>query len=344
MRSYGLLLAAAVGLTGLSACSESGFTSFDNVDVFRQNPPEKVDVLLVVDNSCSMQPYQSALGRNFDQFISWFIEADVDYQIGVVTTDMERANAERGRISQPYITAETDNASAQFSQIVNVGVNGSGYEMGLEAAAAALLDTTSNAGFLRDDASLSIIMVSDEEDASPRGVNDYINSFFEVKGARNRSVFNASALVAIDTDRCPGDPSIGASTQGTRYMDVARQTGGVVADMCVAVNDDAAFGDIVFDLSLTSTRLRNTYFLSEEPTLLTLQVSIENEVVPCADGRWTFDFVYDDVLGEERPAIIFDVSDMPPVGSQITARYFPGTADPFEFCVDEEPTTEGGEE
>lgn len=331
MRSNGILLAVLV-LPALAGCSDQGFTAFDQVDVFRQNPPDQVDVLLVVDDSCSMQPYQEALGRNFDQFIRWFIEADVDYQIGVVTTDMSATNPQRGRISQPYITADTANASAEFSRIVNVGIEGSGYEMGLEAARVALQDEVSNAGFLRDDASLSVIVVSDEEDASPDGVNTYINDFYAVKGLRNRTVFNASALVTIDTALCPGDPDVAQSTTGTRYIDVAQQTNGVVADMCVGVNDDEAFGNIVFDLSLTSSRLRNVYYLSEEPNLETLQVSVDDEIVPCETGQWTFDFVLDEALGEDRPAIRFADEHLPPVGAQIAVRYFPGGADPLAFC------------
>ena len=334
MRAHASVFLLA-GIMGLASCSDQSFTSFDIVDVFRQNPPDKVDVLLVIDDSCSMQPYQSALGRNFDQFISWFIEADVDYQIGVVTTDMDATNVNRGKISEPFITASTENASVAFSQMVNVGTSGSGYETGLEAARFALQDQVRNEGFLREEASLSVILVSDEEDASPDGVNDYINAFYDIKGARNRNVFNASALVAIDVASCPGDPSIGVSTTGTRYVDVAKQTGGVVADMCIAVNDDAAFGDIVFDLSLTSTRLRNTYFLSEVPALETLRVSIEDERIPCDSGRWEFGFVMDEALREERPAILFDVADMPPVGSQIAVRYYAGDGDQATFCQDE---------
>jgi len=336
MRSTRLLL-ATLAVATLTGCSDQGFTAFDIVDVFRQNPPDKVDVLMVVDNSCSMEPYQTALGSNFNQFITWFAEADVDYQIGVVTTDTDPSNTNRGRITQPYITPDTANADAVFSQQVAVGIDGSPYEAGLEAASLALTDyaATTNAGFLRDDASLSIIVVSDEEDASPDGVNTYINEFYDIKGARNRDIFNASALVAVDLSVCPGAET--GSTTGTRYVDVARQTGGVVADMCQAMQSADGFENIVFDLSLTSSRLRNIYFLSEEPGLRTLQVSVKDEIIPCDTGRWTFDWVYDETTGEDRPAVVFDLKDMPPVGAQIAARYFGGTADPADFCTDSAP-------
>jgi hypothetical protein len=308
-------------------CSDQGFTAFDNVDVWRQNPPDEVDILLVVDDSCSMEPYQQRLGSNFTQFISWFIEADVDYKIGVVTTDVITPGV-AGRLRGPVITRDTANADAVFSEIVNVGIAGAGYETGLEAARIAL----EQAGdFIREEASLSVIFVSDEQDSSPAGVNEYINEFFAYKGFRNRDVFNASALVVSDLAPCNEQQKL-QSTIGTRYMDVAQQTRGIVGNLCAAQQD---FESIVFELSLASTRLRNTYFLSGEPDLKTLQVSVDDAVVPCEEGKWTYELVLDEQLGEERPAIVFGVNSLPPVGARITARYFDGTANPAEFCARE---------
>lgn len=320
------LLTAA--LLGTAACSDQGFTAFDAVDVWRQNPPEEVDVLLIVDDSCSMAPYQGTLGASFDQFIRWFIEADVDYQIAVVTTDVEDPR-KSGRIQGEIITPDTENAAGAFSRIVNVGISGSGYEVGLEAARLALTEplvSGPNAGFLRDDASLSIIFVSDEEDGSPDPVNDYINAFRDIKGARNRDIFNGSALVVTDFDQC-NETQRAQSTIGNRYMDVARQTGGIIGNLC-ATN----FEDIVFDLSLVSSRLRNTYFLSQEPSLSTLQLSVNDEIVPCRSGRYAFEWVADPKTGEPLPAIVFAADRLPPVGARIAARYFPGEAVPAEFC------------
>ena len=72
----------------LAGCSEYEIQDFGYVDVFNQNPAEDVDILLVVDNSCSMGPYQARLGQNFSEFISWFVGANINYQIGVTTTSI----------------------------------------------------------------------------------------------------------------------------------------------------------------------------------------------------------------------------------------------------------------
>lgn len=89
-------------LLALSLCSaactqDSGFTQDENLDTFRQNRKNTFDLLLVVDNSCSMQAEQHKLATNFDTFIQAFDGTDVDWQLGVVTTDVEEESA-RGRL------------------------------------------------------------------------------------------------------------------------------------------------------------------------------------------------------------------------------------------------------
>ena len=59
----------------MGACSEQGFIESEGVDVWYQDPMEAVDILMVVDNSCSMEPYQKKLGASFDVFINYFIDA-----------------------------------------------------------------------------------------------------------------------------------------------------------------------------------------------------------------------------------------------------------------------------
>src|SRR5690606_16535256 len=57
------------------------------------NPPAlegapKVDILFVVDNSGSMSNDQNILAQSFGDFIKSFKARDVDYQIGVTSTDV----------------------------------------------------------------------------------------------------------------------------------------------------------------------------------------------------------------------------------------------------------------
>jgi hypothetical protein len=356
---------------GLGGCSDYDLVQFDGDDVFQQLEASEVDVLLVIDNSCSMQPYQDELAENFDNFLTYFEEGDVDYRLGVVTSTIvdvspndycSQADVDAipaggqlmGDSDGPtIITPDTPNGADVFAEIVDVGVCGAGFEAGIESAYRALAGPVSenyNEGFLRDDAYLSIVFVSDEQDFSPLRVNDYINGFRAVKGAREREVFNASALVVTDLEECDADQQR-AGAVGTRYIDVAEQAGGVIGSICAQ-----DFTNIVTELSLASSRLTDTFYLSKLPDVTTLAIYVDDGdcsdeddeldacQIDCDGGEYPWIFtLHDDegnVIDEDdceeddgcRGAIVFERSSLPPVGSQISARYNFGDGDPDDFC------------
>ncbi|MBN2798316.1 MAG: hypothetical protein JXX28_04150 [Deltaproteobacteria bacterium] len=74
----------------LGACSQDyGYQEHLRTDVFRQNLERAVDLLIVIDNSGSMIEEQESLARNFDALIASFEAANVSWQIGVATTDVD---------------------------------------------------------------------------------------------------------------------------------------------------------------------------------------------------------------------------------------------------------------
>lgn len=342
-------LVHALGITvcgGLmmSGCSEYAYILREGDDVFYQLEAGEVDVLLVIDNSCSMQPYQEKLADNFDAFLTFFVEGDVDYQIGVVTTTVAEPAAVDGTqctqqvvdaipdagylMDGTYITPEDTDGASIFSDWVNVGICGSGFEMGLESAYQAVTEPLvdgPNAGFLREDAYLSIIFVSDEEDSSPMGVNDYINAFRDVKGQRSRDIFNASALVVNDANDCTVQQQQSGATAGERYLDVAEQTSGIIGNICA---DD--FEDIVTELSLASSRLTDTFYLSQLPDASSIVVGVDGEEIPCDSGRYSYELGV--LEGEDTGMIVFERTEMPPPQSKITVSYDLGTGEPAAFC------------
>ena len=340
-------------LLPLIACSDYEIIKRNVGDVFYQASAGEVDILLVVDNSCSMQPYQEKLSNNFDAFLTFFIEGNVDYRIGVVTTTVGEPPQPDGEVctqsdidaisptgelmqNNLVIDSSTSDASGIFSDLVNVGICGSGAEMGLEAAAKVLENP--NNPLLREEAYLSVIYVSDEQDASPYGVNDYINRMRAVKDEYARDVFNASSLVVRDTALCSSDQINSGATVGSRYIDFAEQSNGLVENIC---GDD--FTSIVTDLSLNSSRLNDTFFLSKSPDLGSLVLGVDGEEVPCDSEEYIWRY---DLLDGNVPIIRFDRSSLPPPDTRITAQYNPGQGDPADFCGGlyiQEETEEGGE-
>lgn len=338
---FSLLTVTSIG------CSDYNLAQFEAQDIFNQEPAGEVDVLLVVDNSCSMDPYQQKLAANFDNFIAYLQEGQVDYNIGVLTTTIEVPDAypeygcnqaavdaipEGGYlVNDTIIRADTDNAEEIFSGLVGVGTCGAGYEMGLESAYRALtppISTTENFNFLRGSAMLSLIFVSDEQDSSPQPVGDYINTFRQVKGLEDRTAFNASALVVNDLADCTPAQLQSGAVVGSRYVDVAEQTDGLLANICA---DD--FADILTELSYRASRLRDTFYLTRLPAPNSLFVTVDNEEITCDSGAWTYDTEGEgaDMVGK----IVFERAQLPEPNSLITITYDYGTGDPSDFCTGE---------
>jgi hypothetical protein len=137
---------------------------------------------------------------------------------------------------------DTDKLARDFGCSATVGTSGSGFEMGLEAMRAALdvsLRTTDNAGFLRDDAALAVIFVTDENDCS--GLTDATNG--------NDCEWSADRLTSLDRYEDfllglkGGDASrirlgaILAPDTGVRYA-----PGQSVNPSCLSANGDAYAG------------------------------------------------------------------------------------------------------
>jgi hypothetical protein len=246
----------------------------------------------------------------------------------VVDTEIAGEPSNGELVGGTYITPSTRDGDELFSDLVSVGTGGGGYEMGLEAAYLALSEprvSGTNDGFLREEAYLTILFVSDEEDASPVGVNEYINAFYNIKGHRNREIFNASGLVVTNLDSCNATQQASGATEGHRYMDVIEQTNGVLGSIC---DDD--FETIVTELSLASSRLTDTFYLSQLPDPSSLLVAVNDQEIDCDAGVWWYELEEDD--GEERPKIVFDRSSMPPPNADVDVSYDLGNGNPDNFC------------
>ena len=157
---------------------------------------QKVDLLFVIDNSGSMVEEQASLLASFGGFVdgiqSELANAD-SYHIGVVTTDAYENNApgcntlgalvtQTGGDSAAgldclpfssgarYLDHTEPDLDAKFSCIAQVGISGSGDEVQAEAGYHAVSPAMNapgacNEGFIRDDALLVVVIISDEDDA-----------------------------------------------------------------------------------------------------------------------------------------------------------------------------------
>lgn len=240
---------------------------------------DMVDLLFVIDDSGSMGEEQENLSGNFQAVLDAAIASEVDFQIAVTTTDME--DTPGALFGDPLIiTAETADL---FSQNVQVGVQGSANEQGLAAAEAALKGPMKE--FLRAEAPLVIVFVSDEEDHSDHAVDDYVAGYLSVK-ADNPELVSAHAIVGPKPNGCS---SIAGDAQpGFRYIDAAEQVGGYSGSICAP-----GFGESLALFAEGALTDKTTYVLAHPAVDGSLVLTVDG--VPCEEG-WELDPSGDRVL------------------------------------------------
>jgi hypothetical protein len=150
-------------------------------DTFTQQAPNKVDILLVIDNSESMADKQQRIFNAVPAFVSTLTSNKIDFQVGVTTTGMTPSSnagcpggaqgGEAGRLfpadnsSSRILTSSTSNLTSTLTNNVDVGTCQFGEEgfAPMELALSSPLITSAkdpgtplpndgNLGFLRNDA------------------------------------------------------------------------------------------------------------------------------------------------------------------------------------------------
>lgn len=347
---------------GQAKASDFGSNAPSMVDAFVQTQVAKVDILWVIDDSGSMASKQNKVKTNFQGFIQKLVEnsTPVDYHIGIVTTDTYNL-AEAGRLqnhanlSRPWIGKDTCGAGcdpvATFRTNAGVGTSGSGDEKPLLAAEMALtppLSTTGyNAGFLRDDAALFVIILSDEEDSScaparpdtegclvPQtfGSTDYYARFFEgLKGYGRKELVTVGAIVgttqteSLSVNNLPVkgcrsvDNQSDVAIYSPRTIDVATRTGGLATNIC-----DANYLPALQNLGFLATGAKTTFFLTRAPYPADLKVYVTKPGQARTLQQPGVDYDYEPCAGSTaavKNAIEFRLGSLPPSGATIEAEY-----------------------
>lgn len=284
-----------------------GGTGFlEQTDVIEQGTQYSADILFVVDDSGSMGNDQTKLANSFSTFINWLIDHTISFHIGVTTTDMSASGNQGTFFGSPAILKnDTPNLVTEFAANVHVGTSGSASEKGLDGAVAALTYpniTNENAGFLRDDAKLFVVIVSDEEDQSTESVSYYVDLLAAVKDGITEDLFLA-AIVGPPTGSCSGD---GTASAAPRYNEALALTGGLYGSIC-----DSDFGLTLQNLAFEITSPTAEFFLSFIPDLETLKVKVDG--VQQGADRWTYD--------PFANSVIFDAAFVPVMGADVSIEY-----------------------
>jgi len=325
MRSQ--LLAIAVILVGCT--QDQKIHRASNREVFLQEPTDEVDILWVVDNSQSMADNQQKIAERFASFMVGLEDSGSDFQIGVITTDLDDyENAALLQGDATILTSETEDYASIFQSLVQVGVEGSDMEEGIDAAYRALSEpmiSGPNAGFRRPGATLMINYVSDEDDCSDRGalwgsdfarpcyedssklvpVVDLIDDYEVLRDEGERFLVSSIVGPKMSADH----PDCGEWRPGSRYNTMAKAYGGIQGNIC-----DQDFESIMSDLGLQVGGVLTSFVLRDYAVVDTLEIWVDDHraVKDDVDG-WSYD--------EEYKIVYFHGDGVPARGSKITIAY-----------------------
>jgi spore coat protein U-like protein len=285
---------------------------------FVQTQPGKVDLLWVIDNTASMGDKRASLAASIGSFLQTLDSESVDYQIGVTTTGVNPApptngtpacpggleGGEAGRLfpadgSAPRIvTPSMANRAAVLQDNLNVGGCQSVQE-GLLATELALSpplidnaddpnapqpNSEGNLGFVRSDASLAVVVVSDEDDGSPGTVTQNVQS---LQGLKPTTPLTFSAITT------PAQGCAIGTQPGVRYIEVSQAIGGVVASIC-----DPNWSDSLNAVAAGLFRSRSAFPLSSPADPTTIQVTVNGK----ASTGWSYDAASDTVVFRAPPS------------------------------------------
>jgi len=269
---------------------------------FNQESYPAIDVLFVVDNSESMMDSINHLRDNFDRMLDSLLVEGVDYQLAVITTDMEDPS-QTGKIQGQIVHSgmNTVEAEQRFLEAAAVGASGSPDEKGFAAVKAALTEpllSGHNAGFLREDAALAVILVSDEDDSSGMPEANFENWLLSLKDDPNQVRLHGfvSLDITFNFFSCVTDEVAG------RYISVSANMGGTLEHICA--DDWAVSMDAISDATLGLT---DTFILTTHPDVGSLQVEVDGQSLPSSD--WS-------VSGT-----MLTLDEAPAMGATVDVRY-----------------------
>ncbi len=294
-----------------------------------QGNDSQLDVLFVVSNSTTMQSTQDKLKAAFPAWLSTAASMGVNVRMGVTSTGLVPRSAqcggganggEAGRLfpvdgsRARVVSSNNANAASVLSQNVDVGLCHNlvqGLETMRAALSSPLIDSQDdirtlqpndgNLGFLRATARLAVVFVSDEDDHSGFDPSSYIQLLRSIKGPGMAHRSSAYAIV-------PTDPAcVTAGPPGSRFTDVAIQTGGSPFSVC-----QASYAPLLNQLLQRAAGKQADFRLTATPSAVAdIHVKVDGVEMPTTD--WSYDPVHN--------AVVFSPTAIPGSGQTVEVKY-----------------------
>ncbi len=262
------------------------------VDSFNQpRSVDGVDILWVIDTSGSMSRYDDRLIAGIAAMLTAL--PDSGWRLAMISNDPPKAS-----IEAQFPLVPGDNIDDAMDMYAAMGRGNR--EEGFDATYEYVVNNAYAQTWMRPDAALLVVFVSDEEEQSddhfPQ-VDDFISWYSSQRGG---SAF-LSSIINLDHADSVCEPLPNAIDIGDRYMEATNYFSGIVVDIC---SEDWSPG--VADAS-NQVEPHEEWQLTHDPLAETIRVFI--------DGQLNWDWVYDPVSN----SVIFHV--IPYAGALVEIGY-----------------------
>jgi hypothetical protein len=209
------------------------------------------DLLIVIDDSSSMSPYQDRLAEALPSILKYI--SNTNWQIAVTTTTTPCLNVSPAGtriLTRNQYEADPIQTESEFKSLIRIGEGGNSTERGIWAATEALAGNCNNKTnpWIREDSSRAVLLVTDEHNcgsAINEGCPDepYKSAQYFYDNAPTNVTVNGLLLTeeppAADPND-PNDPNHDCQGSGgylnppdpTEYLALIQATGGRVNDIC----------------------------------------------------------------------------------------------------------------
>lgn len=331
--SFVAVLCSVAIVATLSGCSNRA-TSFalpseqDSFSgkVFYNN---KVDILFVVDNSKSMLQYQQRLASQMQNMISTLNSLKMDYRVAVTTSTMSSDSSAypltRKLVGSPvYLTSSNINL---LTDRIIVGESGSDLERSLDAMR---LVTSSSylsgigSDFIRNDALLSVVFISDERDQSSEYGNPNTNDFITYLNSRKPDfetggkAWLANYIGILTNQGC--DILGGSVSIGTQFINLVTASNGVKSSIC-----NADLSGAVSNIKARIIDQITAYRFRSEPNKSSIQVTVGSRaILEDAVNGWTLES--ETITGAKKFYLKFHGSSIPAADENVDVKFTALTA------------------
>jgi hypothetical protein len=324
---HGLLAGLlVVGTLFQVGCGNGASSSFD-VDQSSQKFGQKilynnkVDIVWIVDNSSSMQQQQNRLSQQIPTLVAALQSLKMDYHMVAITTSMGLdGNGGRFVGSPAILTSATPDLQNVLASRIVQGEGGSNNERGLLSLETVLSPgylAGEGAGFLREDALLAVISLSDEDDKSEHSAStvaaflDHLKP--EVNNGRKSWIFNFIGVLD-NSSQCRTYNDY--SEPGLKMIQLAQLSGGNTESIC-----SNTLGSAVNNIKARIVQILTDFYLASRPLEATIRVAVNGQLVEkSSTNGWSY------FQDGTKYVVRFNGTAVPPADADIRIDFTPAEA------------------